>query len=97
MFRRDYIKIFTIIGISSFMNIKCGLEVNTTRTSSLRSDFEFDRFKTSEGELKITFVGHGSYMFTFNNLIIHFDPWCELADYSKLPKADIILVFFSIT
>ena len=66
MLRRDYMKILTVMGISSFMNLNCSLKGKTTRSSSLRSDFEVDVFKTSEGELKITFVGHGSYIFTFN-------------------------------
>ena len=92
MLRRDYMRILIVTGISSFMNLDCALKGKTTRPSSLRSDFEVDVFKTSEGELKITFVGHGSYMFTFNNLVIHFDPWSTLTDYSKLPKADIVLV-----
>jgi L-ascorbate metabolism protein UlaG (beta-lactamase superfamily) len=31
-------------------------------------------------------------MFTFNGKVIHVDPYGKLADYSKLPKADMILV-----
>ena len=54
--------------------------------------FEMDTFKTSAGELKITFIGHGTLMFTFGGKIIHVDPFGQLADYTKLPKADIILL-----
>ena len=31
-------------------------------------------------------------MLTFQDKVIHVDPWSNLADYSQLPKADIILV-----
>jgi len=51
-----------------------------------------DIIKTSAGDLKITLIGHGTLMFSFDGKIIHADPWTNLTDYSKLPKADIILV-----
>ncbi len=31
-------------------------------------------------------------MFDYNGKVIHVDPWSKLADYSKLPKADLILI-----
>ena len=57
-----------------------------------QADFETDVIKTSAGDLKITCIGHGTLMFTFNNKVIHIDPVGRYADYSKLPKADLILV-----
>ena len=54
--------------------------------------FESDVIKTSAGDLKITFIGHGSLMFTFGGKVIHVDPYSELADYTQLPKADVILL-----
>ena len=54
--------------------------------------FESDVFQTSKGELKITFIGHGTLMFTFEGKIIHVDPYTRVADYSNLPKADLILI-----
>jgi len=54
--------------------------------------FETDIFKTSEGDLKITFLGHGTLMVTFGDKIIHIDPFSRVADYSKLPQADMILL-----
>jgi L-ascorbate metabolism protein UlaG (beta-lactamase superfamily) len=54
--------------------------------------FETDVVKTSEGDLKITFLGHGSLMFLFGGKIIHIDPFSRVADYSKLPQADMILL-----
>ena len=54
--------------------------------------FEKDTIKTSNGNLEITFIGHASLTFTFGNKVIYADPYSKLADYSKLHKADLILV-----
>jgi L-ascorbate metabolism protein UlaG (beta-lactamase superfamily) len=51
-----------------------------------------DVMTTSLGDLKITFLGHGSLMFTLGDKIIHIDPYGKVADYSSLPKADLILI-----
>lgn len=59
---------------------------------ALGTEFEEDIIKTSKGDLKITFIGHGTLMFTFGGKVIHVDPVGRYADYSKLPKADMILV-----
>jgi len=63
-----------------------------SRVRSLAGAFETDVFKTSGGDLKITFIGHGTLMFEYDGKIIHVDPYGKLADYGKLPKADLILV-----
>jgi L-ascorbate metabolism protein UlaG (beta-lactamase superfamily) len=55
-------------------------------------EFEKDVLDTSAGDLEITFIGHGTLMFVFGDKVIHIDPWTRLADYSKLPKADLILL-----
>jgi L-ascorbate metabolism protein UlaG (beta-lactamase superfamily) len=54
--------------------------------------FETDLIETSAGELEITFIGHGTLMFQFDGKVIHIDPWTRLADYSKLPKADLVFI-----
>jgi len=54
--------------------------------------FEKDVLKTSAGELEITFVGHGSLVFRLGAKVIHVDPYGKLADYSTLPKADLVLI-----
>ena len=54
--------------------------------------FATDRIETAMGVLEMTFIGHGTLMFSHNGKIIHIDPWSKLADYSKLPKADLILI-----
>lgn len=54
--------------------------------------FETDVIKTSAGDLEITFIGHGTLMFNLGGKVIHVDPWTQLADYSNMPKADLILL-----
>jgi len=57
-----------------------------------QESMEKDVIKTSAGNLEITFIGHGSLMMAFEGKIIHVDPYSRQADYSKLPKADLILL-----
>ncbi len=71
--------------IGSFCFFFLGFSINA-------ATFEKDTIKTSEGDLVITFIGHGTLMMEFNNKVIHIDPVGMFADYSKLPKADMILV-----
>jgi len=59
---------------------------------AVQGQFETDVIQTSAGDLKITFLGHGTLMLTFNGRNIHVDPFSKVADYSKLPKADVILI-----
>jgi len=51
-----------------------------------------DVFKTKGSDLEITFIGHGTLMFTYGDLVIHIDPTSMFGDYSDLPKADLILI-----
>ncbi|MEJ2617812.1 MAG: MBL fold metallo-hydrolase [Ignavibacteriaceae bacterium] len=59
---------------------------------SAQEQFEKDTISTNDGDLVITFIGHASLIFNFNNMVIHVDPFSRLADYSSLPKADLILI-----
>lgn len=54
--------------------------------------FEKDTIQTNAGDLEITFIGHGTLMFAFNEKILHIDPWSQFTDYAHMPKADIILI-----
>ncbi len=54
--------------------------------------FEADIIETSAGNLKITFLGHGTLMFTYGGKVIHVDPLARVADYTKLPKAHLVLI-----
>jgi len=54
--------------------------------------FEVDVIKVDANDLKITFIGHGTLMFQYRDKVIHVDPVGREADYTKLPKADLILI-----
>jgi L-ascorbate metabolism protein UlaG (beta-lactamase superfamily) len=53
---------------------------------------ESDTIKTSQGDLVISFLGHSSFIMSWSGKIIHVDPVSEEADYTQLPKADLILI-----
>ena len=53
--------------------------------------FETDLIHTSAGDLSITFLGHSSLLMVFNGKNIFVDPFGQVADYAKLPLADVII------
>jgi L-ascorbate metabolism protein UlaG (beta-lactamase superfamily) len=54
--------------------------------------FETDVVSTSAGGLAVTFFGHASLKCALAGKEIYLDPFGRVADYSKLPKADVILI-----
>ena len=54
--------------------------------------FKSDTYSTPLGEITVTPIGHGSLMIAFDGKVIHIDPYGSVADYAKLPKADLILI-----
>jgi len=68
------------------------LLIMNAMNSQAQSSPAKDDINTSEGPAGITFIGHGTLMISFQGKIIHIDPYGKLADYTKLPKADLILV-----
>jgi L-ascorbate metabolism protein UlaG (beta-lactamase superfamily) len=69
-----------------------GISLFAMLTATAQNKYEEDLIKTSRGDVKITFIGHGTLMLTINNFIVHIDPWSNVGNYSSLPKADLILV-----
>ena len=57
-----------------------------------KTKFEEDTIQTSGGDLKITSIAGYSVRFTYQGKVIDVDPVGRAADYSQLPKADIILL-----
>lgn len=70
----------------------CAMILTLASPAFAQEAFEKDVIKTSQGDLGITFIGHATLMFSFGGMAIHVDPWGKLADYAKLPKADIVLI-----
>jgi len=58
----------------------------------LHGQFESDVITTSDGDLEMFFIGHGTLMFKFNGRVIHIDPVGREADYANLADADLILI-----
>lgn len=56
------------------------------------ADYLKDTISTEGGDLTITFLKHASLMLEYQGKVVHVDPVSKMADYSKLPKADLILV-----
>lgn len=77
--------------IPLLMMIFIGLAGNTQTTGPAKA-FEKDTFTTEKGPLVITFVGHGTLMIEACKTVIHIDPVSREADYTLLPKADLILI-----
>ena len=65
-------------------------------TTGCAMDFQTDTFKTKEGKaVTITAIKHASLRIQYDGLEIQVDPVAKYApetDYSKFPKADVILV-----
>ena len=59
---------------------------------SAGAQFETDTFSTSAGDLTITFIEHATLMIQWGGKVIHVDPLTQYADYSRLPKADLVLI-----
>lgn len=60
--------------------------------SAAQPKSERDVIPTAKGDLEITFLGHASLIMVFDGKTIHVDPYGTVADYSTLPKADLVLV-----
>lgn len=78
--------------VSVILLFTCMLSLTATMNVKSQSTFEKDVLNTSSGPVEITFIGHGTLMLSYQGKIIHVDPWGQLADYSTLPKADLILI-----
>ena len=70
-----------ILGLTLCLSVSAG-----------ETEFEKDVFNTEKGDLEITFLGHATLFIKFGDMNIHIDPVSRYADYTKMPKADLILV-----
>jgi L-ascorbate metabolism protein UlaG (beta-lactamase superfamily) len=64
----------------------------TAATATAQEKVQEDLIRTAMGNLTISVVGHGTLMFTLDDMVIHVDPVSREADYAEMPKADLILV-----
>lgn len=92
-------KLVLFLIVLSTLLVGCGNKskenkgVDENNIDSLEQTYiKADIYETTSGPLKVTLVGHASVMFEFEGKVIHVDPYSQVADYSKLPKADLILI-----
>lgn len=81
--------------------ISCSSDNKKTNESSYLQNMERqgasqtisqDKYLTNNGELEVSLLGHASIMFKFKDKVIHVDPYSKVVDYSRQPKADLILL-----
>lgn len=75
-----------------FLLIMAGIISVFSSPAAAAQSFVTDVIKTNAGDLQITFLGHGSLMLSWGGKVIQVDPVLQVADYSKLPQADLILI-----
>lgn len=84
-----------------FSLLSCGNKANKVNADSKTADslnmtqdeyIKADIYETNQGPLKVTLVGHGSVMLEYAGKVIQIDPYSKVADYTKLPKADLIIL-----
>lgn len=66
--------------------------LGTAVGGSGQTGLERDTIPTAGGNLVITFIGHASLLFNYQDRNIYIDPVMQIADFSIFPKADVILV-----
>ncbi len=77
--------------VSKFLILRICIFLLPFTAAAAQDGFETDIVTTSEGRVQITFLGHASLEMDFHGRHIYVDPCTEVADLSKMPKADIIL------
>lgn len=93
-------KILLPIIATLFLFSACGGKTNSGNSDGKHADtlgvaeeyIKSDIYETSGGKLNVTLIGHGSLMFGYQGKVVYVDPYSKVADYTKLPKADLILL-----
>jgi len=68
------------------------LAINLSFVSPMENNIFKDVFDAGNGTLSISFIGHGTLMFQYDDMVIHVDPTMREADYATMPDADMILI-----
>jgi len=81
-----------MLWVSSLLLLVLGLPSLAAAQSAKPAVKLADTIPTDNGDLVITFLGHGTLMFQWAGKVVHVDPWSTQADYAVLPRADLVLV-----
>lgn len=65
---------------------------HTPQGGANEPDIPGDKYATPMGDVFVYPVGHGSVMLSWNGTTIQIDPYSQVADYSQLPQADLLLI-----
>lgn len=89
--------LFFVLALLSFCNCSSAQQEskqNAQEATSQDYGFEKDQFVTKKGrKVTIHFIKHGTLMIDVDGYVVHIDPVTMFGtDYSKLPKADLLLV-----
>jgi len=76
--------------IAKFLMLQACFLLLPLGSTIMANQYESD-VKTSDGRLQVYFLGHASLRMDFHDRHIYVDPTTEVADFSQMPKADIIL------
>jgi len=68
------------------------LAINLSSVNPVDNNISKDVFDAGNGTLSISFIGHGTLLFEYKNMVIHVDPTMREADYATMPDADMILI-----
>jgi L-ascorbate metabolism protein UlaG (beta-lactamase superfamily) len=68
------------------------LAINLSFVNPMENNISKDVFDAGNGTLSISFIGHGTLMFEYNDMVIHIDPTMREADYTTMPDADLVLI-----
>lgn len=78
--------------ICKYMKFVIGAFCILLYAGETHAQFGTETFETSDGDLKVTFLGHGSLLFEFDGKVIYADPSGNGIDWQKQPKADIVVI-----
>lgn len=73
-------RLYVLIGVSLFFMQSCAKTMKT------------ETYQTGAGILKVTLFGHASLKFEYVGKVIYIDPYSKVADYTAMPKADLIIL-----
>jgi len=86
--------LFAFVACTGKVKVEFSADDKEKGTSSMEQDsyIKADTYETNLGPLRVTLVGHGSLMFEYGGKVIHVDPYSQVADYTRLLKADLIIL-----
>lgn len=80
-----------LLGGDDIKRLSIGIVLLLVSFAAAQEPTTFD-FETDAGTLNVTPLGHASVLLELGDMVIHIDPWSNVADYSAQPDADWVWV-----